>query len=73
MVVTELTCQLDRSELKEEASKNTARDAREEQVRAEGPALGKQKRCWRSDALYVMSVTKLTSHEDRSEVKDEAS
>ena len=43
MFATELTSQLDRSELKEEALWNTAR---EESVRAKGQALGKPKGGW---------------------------
>ena len=41
MLMTELTSQLDRSEVKEEAPLNTARE--EEWVRAKGHALGKPK------------------------------
>ena len=43
MSVTELTSQLDRSELKEEARQNTAR---EETGESEGHALGKPKGAW---------------------------
>ena len=53
MWVTELTSQLDRSELKEEAPSNTAR---EEWVRAKDHALGKPKGGWaegRRTAVHV--------------------
>ena len=44
MLVTELTSQLDRSELKEEATRNTARDETRESEEAD--ALGKPEGGW---------------------------
>ena len=65
-----MTAQLDRSELKEEAPRNTARE--EEWVRAKGQALGKHREAGWRDALVRMVVTELTSQLDRSELKEEA-
>ena len=70
MVVTELTSQLDKSELKEEAPKNTAR---EEMGESEGTdTWTRQREAGRRDALRSMFVTELTSQLDRSELTDEA-
>ena len=67
MLVTELTSHDDRSELKEEAPQNTAR---EETGESEGAS---QRVAGRRDALPFMVVTELTSQLDRSELKEEAS
>ena len=67
MIVTELTSQLDRSELKEEAPLNTAR---EEMGQSEEAA--SRREAGRRDALVCMLVTELTSQLDRSELKEEA-
>ena len=65
MLVTELTSQLDRSELKDEAPQNNARrGARQERQRAH-----KQGR--EAVAPYFMLVTLLTSHRERSLLKCE--
>ena len=69
MVVTELTSHADRSELKEEAWLNTARD---EMGEREGRYSASQREAGRRDALRFMAVTELTSHDDRSELKEEA-
>ena len=68
MSVTELTSQLDRSELKEEAWLNTARDAREERVRQRPRA---RKKGAEATAPPFMLVTLLTSHRERSLLKPE--
>ena len=65
MVVTELTSQLDRSELKEEASRNTEREGRVRQKLACSQA-GRE-----ATAPCFMLVTLLTSHRDRSLLKSE--
>ena len=66
MLVTELTSQLDRSELKEEAYKNTA---------SERSALGKDSvltsKGREVTAPAHMLVTLLTSHRERSLLKSE--
>ena len=69
MSVTELRSQLDRSELKEEAPANTAR---EELVSAKGQKRASRREAGWSDALDCMLVTALTSQLDRSELKEEA-
>ena len=69
MLVTELTSQLDRSELKEEAWRNTAR---EEMGESEGAHSASRREAARRVALYCMVVTELTSQLDRSEWKEEA-
>ena len=70
MVVTQLTSQLDRSELKEEAPLNTARG---EMGESEGTSTRQARgEAGRRRALLSMSVTKLTSQLDMSELKEEA-
>ena len=71
MLVTELTSQLDRSELKEEAPKNTAREGAGEGEAADVHSAS-QREAGRRDALNAMLVTELTSQLDRSELKEEA-
>mgnify|MGYP001160957000 CR=1 FL=1 len=66
MVVTELTSQLDRSELKEEAPSNTAREERVRQSQSVFTSKGK-----RVTAPQYMLVTLLTSHRERSLLKSE--
>ena len=74
MLVTELTSQLDRSELKSELREgresNTARGEIGESE--EGTHSASQREAGWRDALMYMVVTELTSQLDRSELKDEA-
>ena len=69
MLVTELTSQLERSELKEEAERNTVR---EKWVRARNRHSASQREAGRRDALPYMLVTELTFQLDTSELKEEA-
>ena len=65
MLVTELTSQLDRSELKEEASRNAAREAR---VSKDSVLASKGREV---TAPPYMLVTLLTFHRERSRLKSE--
>jgi len=65
MLVTELTSQLDKSELKEEAPRNTAR----EELDKDGSVLASKGR--EVTAPPHMLVTLLTSHRERSLLKSE--
>ena len=63
MLVTELTSQLDRSELKDDASANTAsKGSDKDSVTSKGR---------QATAPYFMLVTLLTSHRERSLLKSE--
>ena len=64
--VTELTSQLERSELKDEADSNTAREERVRQSQSVFTSKGK-----RVTAPPSMLVTLLTSHRERSRLKSE--
>ena len=66
MLVTELTSQLERSELNEEAPRNTAREERVRQSQSVLASKGSE-----AIALPHMPVTELTSQLDRSELKAE--
>ena len=71
MLVTELTSQLDRSELKAEAPRNTAREVMSESEQEHAHSANKRQAWWRY-VLCCMLVTELTSQLDRSELKEEA-